>query len=449
LPTENIIFYLDVASKFIKKDQLTKGLEVFLKEKLKVNPDSKFGLFYFNNKGDPVFISDIPDPKLIEKRLDEEWKNRETGTSNLENGLFFCLSELTSKAQRAEGSYRVIVLSDIPSQKNAEYTEAVMALVESVRNLPTFIDIIRLGNERLYKDDVKLRLISTITNGGLFYVNNPKALESTMRGLVKNKTLPDIMEGQNQVIDAEQKKYWLRLAVEMIPSSTGTPRQCTLCQTAICGYCNSSEDIPLLCPNCGNPYHECCAAMHAWNKNVGLKHIFRCVKCGLLLRIDERTVFAINQTPFEDELQDVTPDVEVADSNEETWSPPTEEVEYNQEAKYEPPPIENSEIIPENPPQGSGQPEPEKARIVGFGLFGPKIVRKSSSPSPEGMASLESIPSPTMPEPIAESTESPLERRRRKRAEAGGDVVILCPVCSKYVKKTPTTYTCPNCNSPI
>ena len=44
----------------------------------------------------------------------------------------------------------------------------------------------------------------------------------------------------------------------------------------------------------GKQFHECCAAMYSWKKNIGFKHIFRCPKCHTLLKLDEEVVYKLN-----------------------------------------------------------------------------------------------------------------------------------------------------------
>ncbi len=186
------------------------------------------------------------------------------------------------------------MISDLPSNKDAEYTEALMNLVETVRTFPTFIDIVRYGQQHLYKDDVKLRIISTVSAGGLFYCANVKQLQETLMGLVNNKILPDLLPTGGQSIDISKKGYYENLALNLQPLEPDEALLCRLCSSAVCNFCNSDGDQPKKCPNCGKQFHECCAAMYSWKKNIGFKHIFRCPECHTLLKLDEEVVYKLN-----------------------------------------------------------------------------------------------------------------------------------------------------------
>ena len=89
-----------------------------------------------------------------------------------------------------------------------------------------------------------------------------------------------------------------------------------------------------------------------------------------------------------------------------------------------------------------------------MGLFGPKFVKKSvetpGAGTPSGTpAPVTESPASVSAPPVQEKQESVLELRKRRRAEAGSDQVVLCSVCAKYVKKGSNTMNCPYCGSPI
>ena len=176
---EQIIIYLDLSSKIISKKELTKAIDIFVRSKYEVNPHHQFSVFFFNEDQSPEIIENLNQPKLVKKAIEQAYKERAESSNFFENGLFFCLSSIAAAFLKQAITFRVVVISDLPSSKSDDYTEALMNLVETVRTFPTFIDIIRIGNQRLYKDDVKLRLISTLTNGGLFYVESAKEMQDS------------------------------------------------------------------------------------------------------------------------------------------------------------------------------------------------------------------------------------------------------------------------------
>lgn len=437
---EIIIFYIDLESKLIKPKKIFKILENFIEEKKEKIPNSTFSTFFYKQGDVPFLSEETQDSKTLVQQLKDDWKLRETSKSYFENGLFYCLSFLAEKASKKAGNFRIIVLSDTPSNKSSEYAEALMGLVETVRNFPTFIDIIRIGESKLYPDDVKLRIISTITSGGLFYVEDVKEFKSTFVGLAKNKTLPDLHEG-GQIIDEDKKQYYENIAKPLESAKMTKDSQCVICEKKICKYCEDEKDL-MKCPACGEIYHSCCAGLYTWKYNIGLKHVFRCLNCQSLIRMKEDFVYEMNgETPPSAKKTLSKEELEESTKEEETWSPEKEEVEKEEEEQEEPKAKEGGEE-PDNPS--------EDDTTVKMGLFGPmRVKKKSDKPKKE-----ESKPTQTTKKPVNQQrvsknqgASSLASRRRggRVRKSRGGSKI--CPICSKPIK--PGQKTCPNCGSPI
>jgi hypothetical protein len=401
---ENVVFFLDVHSKYLSKGDIVKNVRYFIDEKSKLpNTQSIFSAFLFTEGNTPVFHAE-KSGKELGKLIEKDWNLREKKESSFENGLFYCLSYLAEKAVANPGTFRIVVITDLPSNKNSEYTDALMTLTETVRMFPTFIDIIRIGQERFYKDDVKLRVITTICSGTVSYIQSAKKLQSTLMGLVKNKTLPEIIVGQSQVIDPHQKKYYENLSKSLIPLAAGEKGVCQLCKLATCAYCNDEADILMKCPKCNTTYHECCSALYSWRTNIGLKHIFRCVTCGVLLCLDEAKTYRINGQPMPGQEPDEAEASQV-DSSEETWTPPEESSENpNVESVPRTP---GTPFVRMKPRSTSGQPKPKAA-------------------------------------PVTPNAPSPLAARQRK---SGTNRVIFCPICSEVNKNGERK--CKKCNTPL
>lgn len=312
---ENIMIYLDMTGDLIPRKKIAKAVEKFAEEKRKINPDTSFGIVLFEEDGNPHAIDDISDIKELADVINKSWKSRNK-QSFLENGLMYCLSVLAEKASARKGTFRILVISDLPSDTNSELEDAILNLVEVVRVFPTFIDIIRIGNQRFYPDDVKLRLITVTASGGLFYGENEKDLESILNGLAKNKKLSDLLPEGGQAIDQSHVLYYEALASALVDNDSPGP-VCSICEAPDCNYCGSTTDIPKSCPQCGTNYHQCCAALYSWKMNVGIKHIFRCKTCTALIKLDENFVYATNNEhpPQEQEYDEETVE-EIFDDDE-------------------------------------------------------------------------------------------------------------------------------------
>ncbi len=439
IPNKNspewIIFYLDLASKTLSKKDILKALTIFAQEKVKKNTSVTYSAFYFKDNEAPDLSPEDADMSKILRQIELDWKHRESRESRFENGLFYCLSFLAEKAIQSEGTFRIIVISDIPSSKSSDYTEALMNLVETVRSFPTFIDIIRIGKSDFYGDEVKLRIISTITAGGLFYNSNSKEFKKTLEGLVKNKALPDLMVGGGQAIEKDQRMYYDNIAKELIDPTSHEAVSCHICQKEICDYCNAPEDLIKVCPKCQTGYHECCSALHAWKNNIGLKYIFRCPSCGTMLKLDEDFVHEINGEPLEKETLSKQ-ELEETLATEETWVPEPEEVQ--EEVKDEVQTFK-AEVAPE--PEQPVKINGNGAR-PSYGLFGPDYSKmKGKKKKPPKTVKPLSDDEETKRKKAAEA-KLRLQQRRKRHQD-----VRVCPVCSNAVK--PGQRVCTKCGQPL
>lgn len=461
IKNETIVFYLDLAAKkaILSKKDLEKSISSFLTEKKNKNPKTVFSIFYYKDDDTPFLSEEMQDIKELTTIIQNDWKNRHVAESNFENGLFYCLSFLAGKAVEAEGTYRVICISDLPSKKSAEYAEALMELVEVVKTFPTFIDIIRVGKEDMYPDDVKLRIVSTLTSGGLFYVSGPKDFKVTFMGLAKNKILPDLREEGGQEIDEDKKMYYENLAKELVELTETDLKYCMLCSKEVCDFCNDPLDVLKKCPKCNKSFHECCGALFSWKFNIGLKHIFRCPECGTILKMDETLVHEINGEPLEEKI--LTQE-ELEDSvKEETWSP--EDLEEKE------PKIEKDDLTIEyervtgNEAFSKGKEtnefkawkkdreeltkemdeiEEKQAKKMAYrpmGYFGakPTAIKTKKPVEAEEPKKIEEKKKPAG---------SALARRRAQKRNNGAARNILCSVCGNRIR--PKEKFCPKCGSP-
>ena len=102
--------------------------------------------------------------------------------------MFEVLAYIFTKSKENRKNYRVIVFSDTPSGLSEEYHHALYDLLLKAKFFDTFIDIIRVGDEKFFSDDVKLKVMTSETQGGVFYANDPKLVPDILNSLLQNKT---------------------------------------------------------------------------------------------------------------------------------------------------------------------------------------------------------------------------------------------------------------------
>ena len=299
--SEEIIFYIDLTSDFIKKEILKDTIQEFIENKLSLG-DSSFGIVIFQEEDNPISLYDDTESTSILKIIDNKWDTRPKNQSYIENGLFEILSYIFRKSREVKKVYRVIVVSDIPSTKSEDYHSALYNLIIKSKHLDflTIIDIIRVGENIQYEDEVKIKVITSETGGGFFLCNDTQQFKDVLSSLIKNKREFNIIrpdEEQKQYLE-EDKIFYERLAVDLISLSPEDEENCSICQLELCPICGAYSDEIHKCYNCGSKFHGCCSAQYAIMNNFGYNHIFRCPQCETLLKLDEEYVNLVYDEEF-------------------------------------------------------------------------------------------------------------------------------------------------------
>ncbi|MHA1233638.1 MAG: vWA domain-containing protein [Promethearchaeota archaeon] len=303
---EDIFFYLDLTKDILKKKEVVKAIKYYISEKNKTNIKGHYGLLIFQEEGNPIFITDKKDASIIENAIEENWKSRPKKQSYFENGLFYIFSYIAETLKKKSRQNRIIIITDTPSDLSEDYTEALFGLVSKIKVIPTFIDIIRISEkeERFFKDDVKLNILSSDTNGGIFYLSEKKDFMSIIKKLTKTKQIVNLFVDKLEKIKIRKEDYdfYSNLARSLIPSHTNdVGLKCHLCQEEICPCCADINDTLQLCEGCGAAFHNCCVTNYTIQNNIGIPHIFRCPKCDILLKIKQDEIVA----PFEDSAENI------------------------------------------------------------------------------------------------------------------------------------------------
>ncbi len=310
---EDIFFYLDLTKDILKKKELIKAIKYYISEKNKSNLKGHYGLLIFQEEGNPIFIIDKKDSSIIANTIEENWRTRPKKKSFFENGFFYIFSYIAETTRKKSKINRIIVITDTPSDLSEDYTDALFNLVSKIKNLPTFIDIVRISekSERFFKDDVKLNILTSDTKGGIFYLHDKKDFMNIIKKLVKPKQLISLIEGQEVKIKIKKEDYdfYSRLAKKLKRTKEEIGIKCFFCQKDICPFCTNIYDIPLMCENCGSVFHNCCITNYTIKHNIGIPHIFRCPRCDVLLKIKQDDIVK----PEDDNIKTVEDYIETED----------------------------------------------------------------------------------------------------------------------------------------
>lgn len=360
--SEEFIFYIDLVTGFLKKKNLIKSISAFMKEKAKFNTQTSYGLLIFQKEDNPVTFYDENDFESFENVLNEKWETRETERSLFENGLFEILAYIFRKSRDVRKDYRIIIISDTPSTLSNDYHNALYDLLLKAKKFDTFIDVIRVGDQKFYDDDVKLKVVTSETHGGVLYCNEGKSFLNIITSLIQSRTEFNVVhpESDNQILD-EDKIFYEKLAVDLISLDPDDEEKCDICEKEVCPICSTYSDEVHKCYNCNAKYHACCAADYSISNNIGFKHLFRCNQCDTLLKLDEDYVEMI----FEEQYMEEAEQVEQMEQNIENEEIMDKVVEKN---------IPEAQTIEEITPD-----EEDQKITIGEGLLSPGILKSPPS----------------------------------------------------------------------
>jgi hypothetical protein len=431
--SEEFIFFIDIITDFLKKKSLTKAISGFIKEKNKFNALSSYGVVIFQKDENPINDYDIKDSETVMNTINDAWDTRETDQSYLENGLYEILAYIFRRSKDARKNYRIIIISDSPSKLSEDYYNALYDLLIKAKKFSAFIDIIRVGNKKFYEDDVKLKIISSETHGGMFYCQDEKLLLNILGSLTQNKKEFKILkfDDTDQVL-IEDKVFYERLAVDLISLSPDDEEICTICEQELCPICEAHSDEIHKCFNCSAKFHSCCAAKYSLAKNIGFKHIYRCPQCETLLKLDEEFVTMV----YEEELEEVYPESETEQIiNTEPEVLEIEQEQIEEETIISEEPIEEEINLGDLKPPTSALESTKKVKVGGF--FGKEIeikIKNDSKPITEIPPSIEKTQ-----KPVSITTLTPPRKR-------GATSIKLCKICGTTLQNTNN---CPMCGAKV
>jgi len=355
--SEEFIFYIDLTTDFLKKKSLSKSISSFIKDKEKFNTLTSYGILLFQENDNPITVYEEKDFMTLSDVIDEKWETRETEKSLFENGLFEILAYIFRRSREARKNYRVIIISDTPSLLSEDYHNALYDLLIKAKKFDAFIDIIRVGDQKFYADDVKLKVVSSETHGGVFYCTEAKLFLNILRSLIQSKSEFIVVQPEeDDQIFKEDKIFYEKLAVDLISLDSEEEEKCDICEREVCPICDAHSDEVHKCFNCNAKYHACCAANYAIANPIGFNHLFRCIQCDTLLKLDEEYVEMIYREEHEEEVE-------------------AELTELGIEGGIiEEDPIE-AELFEEGQIEEQSFEEDEEELVIGKEIFGPEKLR--------------------------------------------------------------------------
>ncbi|MFO8018429.1 MAG: hypothetical protein R6U96_07325 [Promethearchaeia archaeon] len=285
--SEDTLIFSGLTPGITKMNEIYESLEHFCKIKKQNDPSERFNLIIFQKDG-PNYLEKFtlkPENIVVALKSLEPMIVR----ANIAGGIMVAITFIIDVFKRIpEKTFRLIILTDKGSLKIPEnYIPVLNNLIDKVKDMPFFIDIVRLDIDDP-REDLKLMKLARRANGDIHEINDPESLSAILEVLALKRELTYEIGARDQDLEIpkENRPFYENLADEPVPVSKE--------DNLTCSICFQQEKAELVkCPSCNTVAHKSCWAKWAKNSQIGIFNVFRCHNCFNLLKFDEEYVFAI------------------------------------------------------------------------------------------------------------------------------------------------------------
>ncbi len=281
---DSLIFYA-LTPKITKMSRVFDAIAGFMRNKQAKDPSDRFNLILFQENG-PSYLEDFSfDPDYILRTLKS--LARKIVKANIASGIFIAISFIIDVFKRiSDKVFRLIILTDDGAREiPAHYIPILIDLIEKVKELPFFIDIIRI-NSKYPLEGKKLMKLAKRSNGNLYDIVKIRELTPLLITLSEKKyiKIPTMLMQKKKVILNGNKQFFVNFADKPLVVETIEP----------CAICFQRDDKGIVrCPSCDTTAHATCWAQWAETSNIGMPHVFRCHNCFNILTLDKNFVIDV------------------------------------------------------------------------------------------------------------------------------------------------------------
>ena len=236
---------------------------------------------------------------------------------NVGGGIFLGISIIIDVFKKvSEKSFRLIILTDSGTPKIAKlYMPILETMIDQIKGMPFFIDIVRIDVED-QDEDTKMMRLAALCNGSINRINDIYSLPPILEILaLKRKITEENITNRNHfAIPAENQQFYINLAD--VPQELKKPETCSICF-------KKDYNAILKCPNCGVVTHKICWAQWAEDSSIGIPHIFRCHNCYNLIKLERKFIEKVKLAKTVKEAK-ILPQKDISDIKEYLESLETE-----------------------------------------------------------------------------------------------------------------------------
>ena len=285
--SEDCLILYGFTPEIIKLKQVYNAIESFIKNKQANDPSDRFNLIVFQEDG-PNYLDHFTFyPDHILKTLKS--LSNKIVRANVAGGIFIAITFIIEIFKKiSEKIFRLVILIDEGTYEiPEEYLHPLEELIKVVRDMPFFIDIIRIGEENS-DESKKFMKLAHLCNGEFYEIDKLRNLNPLLTNLSEKKYIsePSFIKQRIRMILKENQPFYTNLADE--PKIVGGVSTCSICF-------HKDDDGIVQCPSCETLAHKICWAQWAKTSNIGIPHVFRCHNCFNILKLDSDFVLDVQR----------------------------------------------------------------------------------------------------------------------------------------------------------
>jgi len=212
---------------------------------------------------------------------------KDIARANIAGGVFVATTFVIDVYKKiSEKIFRLLIIVDdgayaIPSQ----YLPALEELINKVKDMPFFIDVIYIGTPD-HEERNNLTKLVNLTKGNFYDISDIKDLKPLLMELSYKKKITKSAFGKQEIrmIHEENQPFYINLADD--PERVTEVSTCSIC------FQQDNEGI-VRCPSCYTVAHEVCWAQWAETSNIGIPHVYRCHNCFNILKLDKNYIIEV------------------------------------------------------------------------------------------------------------------------------------------------------------
>lgn len=287
--SEDTLVFVAVSPQYTSYEKFVRVLREFFERKQEIDPQDRFNIITFRDVG-PAYFEDFTYnvDHLAETLTD---LGPRLAVPNMAGGIFVAITFIIDVFKIVGGKcFRLVIISDASAPPLTK-EELISDLLYQVRDMPFFMDVIRLQSEDA-SDDWRLEKLAKITKGSLQHADSLGELRALLSELAEKKKLAyPGLDKEGFTIGVENVPFYENMAqapAVVPPEEQGEADKCSICFQKECMRCH--QEVLQRCPKCGALAHDCCWANWTESSHMGLQHLFRCHQCYNLLKLPKAFV---------------------------------------------------------------------------------------------------------------------------------------------------------------